>query len=123
MSNRDLDGRVFRLACRIVDIFNLLHSAGGAARGVAYQVLRAGTSIGANYEEAAAGQTKPDFISKLSVARKETRETLFWLRLIEAKSLLDPKVIAGDISEVRQLAAIFTAIILKARQSPARGEE
>jgi len=122
MSGRDLDERIFQFACRIVDVFGLLRAAGGAARPIAYQLLDAGTSIGANYEEASAGQTKPDFIAKLSTARKEAREVIFWLRLIEAKKLIDPALIAEDISEARQLTAILTAIIRKARESPRRDE-
>jgi four helix bundle protein len=118
---RDLDSRVFRFACRVVDLFSQLNLKGGAARTVGFQLLKAGTSVGANYEEAAAGQTKADFIAKLAVARKEARETLFWLRLIAEKRLLDPKVIEEDLSEARQLIAIFRAIIEKSRSSQDRG--
>ena len=118
---RDLDERVFRFACRIVDLFELLQKRGGAAGAVSFQLLNAGTSLGANYHEAAAGQTKADFIAKLSISRKESRETLYWLRLIAAKRLLDPDVVAEDISEARQLSAIFRAIIIKARASLHRG--
>ena len=112
---------MFRFACRIVDLFELLQKGGGTAGAISFQLLNAGTSIGANYEEAAAGQTKADFIAKLSISRKESRETLYWLRLIAATRLLDPNVVAEDISEARQLSAIFTAIIIKARGSPHRG--
>lgn len=120
---RDLDDRVFRFASRIIDIFDLLNAKGSAARAIANQVLHAGTSVGSNYQEAAAGQTKADFIAKLSICRKESRETLYWLRLIEEKRLLDPESIRDDISEARQLTAIFTAIIMKARSSPKRGSD
>ena len=118
---RDLDDRVFRFACRIVDLFALLHAKGGAARVIAVQLLNAGTSVGSNYEEASAGQTKADFIAKLAISRKESRESLYWLRLIAAKDLLPPELVADDISEARQLTAIFRAIIEKARSSPNRG--
>ena len=117
---RDLDDRVFRFSCRVVDLFELLNKKGGAARVVGYQLLRAGTSVGSNYEEAGAGQTKADFIAKLSIARKESKESLYWLRLVAAKQMLDPAVVAEDVSEARQLTAIFRSIIEKARQSPNR---
>jgi hypothetical protein len=55
------------------------------------------------------------------VARKESRESLFWLRLIAEKCLLDPALIEDDIAEARQLTAIFRAIIEKARSSNRRG--
>ena len=77
--------------------------------------------MGSNYEEASAGQSKADFIAKLAIARKESRESLYWLRLIAAKQLLDPSIVANDMSEARQLTAIFRAIITKARSSPLRG--
>jgi hypothetical protein len=71
---RDLDERVFRFACRIVDLFEMLYAKGGAVRAVGYQLLEAGTSVGSNYEEASAGQTKADFIAKLAIFRKESRD-------------------------------------------------
>jgi len=119
--HRDLDDRVFHFACRIVDLFQLLDEKGGAARAIGYQLLKSGTSVGSNYEEASAGQTKADFIAKLAISRKESRESLFWLRLVAAKGLLNPEIIADDISEARQLTAIFRAIIEKARSSTQRG--
>jgi four helix bundle protein len=118
---RDLDDRVFRFARRVIDLFELLHARGGAARAIGYQLLKAGTSVGSNCEEASAGQTKADFIAKLAIARKESRETLYWLRLIAAQRLLDPAMVADDISEARQLTAILRAIIIKSRQSNRRG--
>jgi four helix bundle protein len=101
-------------------LFELLQKRGGTAGAISFQLLKAGTSIGANYEEAAAGQTKADFIAKLSISNKESRETLYWLRLIAAKHLLDPALLVEDISEARQLSSILTAIIIKARRSPDR---
>ncbi len=77
--------------------------------------------MGANYEEAGAGQKKADFIARLAVARKECRESLFWLRVISEKRLLEPELIENDLSEALQLNAIFRAIIEKARSSPHRG--
>jgi len=119
---RDLDGRVFRFACRIVEIFGTLYQQSGAARPIAYQLVKAETSAGANYEEAAAGQTKPDFIAKLSIAGKELYETRFWLRLVVATGQAKAIELSRDMDEVNQLIAILTAIIRKAKQSPRRGE-
>ena len=51
------------------------------------QILRCGTSIGANVEEAIAAQSKKDFISKLSIANKEARETKYWLKLYQSSNL------------------------------------
>ena len=120
---RDLDDRLFRFACRAVDLHTSLTRQGGASREIARQFLRAATSIGANAAEANAGQTKADFLAKLGVARKECRESLFWLRLIEAKQLLPPKEIGKDVEEARQIAAILTAIVKKGRESDDRGRD
>jgi four helix bundle protein len=56
------------------------------------QILRSGTSIGANVEEAIAAQSKKDFISKLSIANKEARETKYWLRLYKSSNLVQIEV-------------------------------
>ncbi len=53
------------------------------------QLLRSGTSIGANAEEAIGGQSGPDFLSKMSIAYKEARETKYWIRLLQATGYLD----------------------------------
>jgi four helix bundle protein len=118
---QDLDARLLRFAGNAVDIYEQLNRRGGAAREVARQYLRAATSIGANYAEAAAGQTKPDFITRVAVARKECRESLFWLQLIAAKNLLSADVAKAELAEARQLAAILTAIVRKAKETSARG--
>ena len=105
-----------------MDAFEALDGRGGAAREIGRQYLRSATSIGANYAEAAAGQTKADFIAKVAIARKECREALFWLRLMQDKSMLPSGRVTEDLVEATQLAAILTAIIRKARASSARGE-
>ena len=73
--------RAFEFAARILALCTRLWTRGPAARRIASELMRCGTSIGANAEEAQDGQTKPDYIAKLSVSRKESRETLYWLRL------------------------------------------
>ena len=73
--------RAFEFACRIVKPCERLWANGRASRRLADQLFDAGTSIGANVEEAQGGQTKPDFIARMAVARKESRETVYWLRL------------------------------------------
>ena len=65
-----------------------LKSAPGVGRTLSGQLLRAGTSVGANLEEAQAGQSRADFISKNAIALKEARETHYWLRLLVASALL-----------------------------------
>jgi four helix bundle protein len=79
----------------LLDIVNLckyLEKNSDVAKSVINQLLDAGTSVGANLEEAQAGQTRPDFIHKNSISLKEARESNFWLRLILATSEFDEKV-------------------------------
>jgi four helix bundle protein len=77
---------------------------------ISKQVLRSGTSIGANVEEAIAAQSRKDFISKLSIASKEARETKYWLRLLD-RSNLTQIPIAGYLIEIEHIINIITKII------------
>src|SRR5262245_2797280 len=75
MSSRIISVRTFEFACRIIRLCAVIRSRGFAGRKIADQLFDSGTSIGANSEEAEGGQTKPDFIARLAVSRKESRET------------------------------------------------
>jgi four helix bundle protein len=81
---RDIKERTFNFALEVVGFCRSLDSKQGTLRTLGRQLLRAGTSIGANVEEAQAGQSRADFISKYSIALKEARETIYWLRLLHA---------------------------------------
>jgi len=74
------------------------------------QVLRSGTSIGANVEEAIAGQSRKDFIAKMSIASKEARETKYWIRLLERSEFInyDYEML---LREVDDIINILTAIV------------
>ena len=77
---RDLCERTFQFALRIVNLCQELSRNSGVARTMANQLLRSGTSVGANVEEGQAAQTEAGFVSKYSIARKEARETHYWLK-------------------------------------------
>ena len=70
------------------------------------QVLRSGTSIGANVEEANQAQSRRDFIHKLSIALKEATETNYWLRLLRDTKLIDESLAESLIGDCRQLERI-----------------
>lgn len=78
---------------------------------IAKQLLRAGTSIGANVEEALAGQSKKDFYAKMCIASKEAREANYWLRLIKDAELFDKKVVEGLLVNSEELIKILTSIV------------
>ena len=75
------------------------------------QVLRSGTSIGANIEEANQAQSRRDFIHKLSIALKEAAETNYWLRLLRDSKTLDDAIANSMIDECKQIEKILTAAI------------
>ncbi|MCW4469698.1 four helix bundle protein [Flavobacterium sp. MFBS3-15] len=83
---------------------------------ISKQLLRSGTSIGANVEEAIAAQSKRDFISKMSIASKEARETKYWLRLLD-KSELTTIPITGYLEEVEHIVNIITKIIKTSQEN------
>lgn len=81
------------------------------SKPVLSQLVRAGTSIGANYMEADAAESKKDFIHKIAICRKEAKETMYWIRMI---STIDPKTkVEGRIlwKEAQEFVFIFSAIV------------
>ena len=114
---RDIQERAFSFACRIVKLYQFLTNQRGAGEVLSKQVLRSGTSIGANLEEAVAGQSKADFISKCNIALKEDRETHYWLRLLGETKVIPAEKLNGLIKQADELVAILTAIIKKSRSS------
>ncbi len=75
------------------------------------QVLRSGTSIGANIEEANQGESKADFIHKLCIANKEAFETNYWLRLLRDSNIITPKQSESLINDCEELQKLLTASI------------
>ncbi|HYH06520.1 MAG TPA: four helix bundle protein [Thermoanaerobaculia bacterium] len=106
--------RVFTFACSVVSLHDVLVTRGGSARDLSRQLMRAATSIGANLEEADAGQSRADFISKCSISLKEARESLYWLRLLRATNKLDASNDAL-IHECDRIVAVLTAIVKKTK--------
>lgn len=80
------------------------------------QLLRSGTSIGANVAEAQQAQSRPDFISKLSIALKEAVETNYWLRLLQATDYLSEAEFESIHSDCQELEKLLTAIIKSSKQ-------
>ena len=114
---RDIGDRTFQFALRIVRVCQALDETPGVARTLGRQLLRAGTSIGANVREAQAGQSKPDFISKNAIALKEAHETAYWLELITQSNLLEPQLLVDISRECGELTAILTTIVKRAREN------
>jgi four helix bundle protein len=78
---------------------------------ISSQLLRSGTSIGANVEEALAGQSRKDFFAKMSIASKEARETNYWLRLLRDSEILQKQHVNELIQTSEELIKILTSIV------------
>jgi len=81
------------------------------------QLLRAGTSIGANVEEAGAAQSKKDFIAKMSIASKEARETHYWIRILADADYLDNITSRQLLDDCLELIKILTSIVKTAQSN------
>jgi len=111
----DIPDRTFAFAVGVVKLCKTLNTSRGVPRAMTNQLLRSGTSIGANVEEAQAAQSEADFVSKYSIACKEARETLYWLRLMTASGMIPPDQVADLENECNELISILTSIIKKLR--------
>ncbi len=105
--------RAFEYACRIVKLVEYLEKR-SRSHVISNQLLRSGTSVGANLHEAQSAHTKPDFTHKCSVALKEARESHYWLRLLVATQRVSPKRLDNLLDEANQIVAILTTIVKKA---------
>jgi four helix bundle protein len=111
----DIQQRTFAFAVRIVKLCRHLEEKPGVGRTLSRQLLRAGTSVGANIEEAQSGTTKADFIYKVAIALKEARETDYWLRLLQAAQVVPVERLKELKGEAEQLKRILAAIIVSAK--------
>jgi four helix bundle protein len=89
---------------------------------IARQILRSGTSIGSNVEEALAGISRADFIAKMSIASKEARETHYWLRLLRDSKTVPESKIASLEFESLDLIRILTAIVKTSQANTANSK-
>ena len=107
---QDLKPRTKTFALRVIRMYSKLPKNDTVAQVLGKQVLRSGTSVGANYREASRGRSKAEFISKIGDCLKEIEETGFWLELLMDSGCVTPTRMAGLLDETRQLIAIFTTI-------------
>ena len=84
---------------------------------IASQFLRSGTSVGANVEEAQGAQSRKDFIHKMSIAYKEIRESIYWIRLLIDTSIGDTKKLTSLKSDAIEISKIISSIIITSKNS------
>ncbi len=107
MEPRNLEERLLEYGARIIKLVESLPGT-TVGRRVGDQLLRCGTSAGANYEEAKGAESKEDFVHKLQIALKELRESNYWLRLLVKSGKVPPKRMADLLDESVQLRAILS---------------
>lgn len=108
MAESIVQQKSFEFALEIIKLYQKLQEKREYV--ISKQLLRSGASIGANVEEALAGQSRRDFLSKMSIASKEARETHYWLRLLQASDLVDIDV-TQELAHSGELIRILTAIV------------
>jgi four helix bundle protein len=102
----------FQFALEIVTLYQNLKKQNEFV--ISKQLLRSGTSIGANVEESSAAQTKKDFITKMSIASKEARETRYWLKLLQQSKLVNIDF-SKYLNSIEELIKILTSIVKTAQ--------
>lgn len=105
----DIYPRTFDFGVRIIKLVNHLPRT-IAGSEIARQLLRSGTSVGANIREAGSAESHKDFVHKIAIARKETQESQFWLELLNAAILPSDPEVASLTNESDQLARILHPI-------------
>jgi four helix bundle protein len=116
MSGSIIADKSYRFSVRIVKFHLHLCKKNNGSYIISKQLLRSGTSIAANVEEAIGGHTGRDFSAKMSIAYKEARETRYWIRLLRDCNLVEPKLSASFLNDVEEIIKISGSIIKTMKQ-------
>jgi four helix bundle protein len=111
---KDILERTVNYSLRIVDLYRELEKD-NVGRVLGKQLLRSGTAIGANIHEAQGGQSRADFIAKMSIAQKEALESAYWLRLIKEMNLISATAMDGLSVETEELVKILSSILITSK--------
>ena len=115
MKDNIIVNKSFAFAIRIVNLYRCLIKKNEFV--LSKQVLRCGTSIGANVREAVQAQSRADFLSKISIALKESNETLYWLELLDATDFIAKRSYDSIHRDCDELISILTKIVKTTRRS------
>ena len=111
---KDLSERLLDFAADVIKLLGKLNKT-AVGRHIGYQLLKASTSSGANYEEACGAESKADFIHKMQLVLKELRESLYWLKLIKKANLLSDGHLQPLLGEAKELVKIVAKSVVTAR--------
>jgi four helix bundle protein len=112
---RDLQDRTKRFALSVIQTFSVIPKTAGA-QVLAKQLLRSGTSVGANYREAYRGRSKAEFIAKCGDSLRELEETAYWLELLVEGKIVPAETVAAIRQECDELIAIFVTILKRSKE-------
>src|SRR3989339_1943891 len=112
-----LNLKSFNFSVRIVKLYKYLIRKDKSFEPLYKQLLRSGTSIGANVSEAQSAGTKKDFINKLSISLKESRETEYWIRLLKETEIINQQEHDSLIKDCDELERLLTSSIKTAREN------
>lgn len=115
MAQKTVQKKSFHFAVRIVNLCRLLRD-GQNEYILSKQLMRSGTSIGANVAEAQQAQSRPDFANKMNIALKEAYETNYWLRLLHETTYLSTKEYESIIADCLELERLLVAIVKTAKE-------
>lgn len=110
-----IEMKSFDFAVRIVNLYQYLTDT-KKEYVLSKQLLRSGTSIGANVAEAEQAQSRPDFVSKMNIALKETSETKYWIKLLKATDFLSEKGSSSLLADCVELEKLLVSIIKSSKQ-------
>ena len=114
-SAKDIRDRAFLFGCKVARLALSLAPKPGI-RALIDQLLRSGTSIGANLEEAKAASTKREFLRDVEISLREAREAWYWLRIYKELGLGDPRVVVELVNEADTIIRILTSIVITTKR-------
>ncbi len=117
MTEKELKHRTKQFALRVISLVDALPST-TAGRAIGSQLVRSGTSVGANYRAACRGRSRAEFVSKLGTVEEEADESAYWMELVVEGSLLPQDRVLPLHQEADELTAIFASSIKSARRKP-----
>lgn len=109
--NIDIYDFAKKFAVKIIKLCTWLDGQAGARRTLSNQLIRCGTSIGANLYEAKYAESNADFIHKLKISRKECSETIFWLEVLIESQIVKPEKLQSLLEDAKTIGKILTSII------------
>ena len=115
MNQSELKERTKQFALRIIKLIEALPNT-ATGRTIKNQLIRCGTSVGANYRATCRARSRADFIAKLGIVLEEADESVFWLELIIDALLLKEKLVEPLLTEANELTAIFAATLISSKK-------